>query len=252
MSRVFQNILSIFSMTVNDPLFVMRPVSVTNNTCLEGGNLRISQSKQRVQGDRLSFQINVKRSFRKMELEGSQVGKPFKITDLSRETKKGIVAESLEELTSKVRDKLNIENIENVRVVLETDGTEIDDEEYFATLDTNTSLMILQEGENWMPPKPPCRLNIDQVDDSKGGQELVGLVGKLKNNLCHVSLLGGAELELLSDMDPESLVDLTFPDRLFLENLKEASGRYLSEKRQAQDAMELLRLYQEKEADGGN
>ncbi|CAG9859209.1 unnamed protein product [Phyllotreta striolata] len=187
-----------------------------------------------------------------MELEAAQPGKPFKITDLSRDTKKGVVAESLEDLTSKVRDKLNIDNNETIKVVLETDGTEIDDEEYFATLDTNTSLMILQEGQHWMPQKPPCRLSLDQVDDSKGGQQLVGLVDKLKNNLCHLSLLGGPELELLSDMDPESLVDITFPDRLFLEHLKEASGRYLCEKRQAQDAMELLRLYQEKETEGGN
>ncbi|XP_072389869.1 DNA fragmentation factor subunit alpha-like [Diabrotica undecimpunctata] len=179
-------------------------------------------------------------------------GKPFKITNQSRDIKKGIVAGSLEDLTSKVRDKLNIEENENITVVLETDGTEIDDEEYFGTLDPNTSLMILTEGENWRPPSAPCPLNMDQVDDSKGCSGLVGLVGKLRNNLCHVSLLGGAELELLSDMDPESLVDITFPDRDFLESLKEASGRYLCEKRQAQDAMDLLRLYKEKETDGGN
>lgn len=74
---------------------------------------------------------------------------------------------------------------------------------------------------------------------------------KIKQNLCHVSLLGGADLELLSDMDPDSLVDITFPDKIFLEQLKEASGRYLSEKRQAQDALELLRLYHEKEQTEG-
>lgn len=187
-----------------------------------------------------------------MENEDHQTGKPFKITNQTREIKKGVVAESLEDLTSKVRTKLNIGDNENVTVVLEVDGTEIDDEEYFSTLEPNTSLMILTESENWMPPSPPCRLNIDQVDDTKGGTELVGLVDRLKSNLCHLSLLGGAELELLSDMDPESLVDITFPDRIFLENLKEASGRYLVEKRQAQDAMDLLRLYQEKENDGGN
>lgn len=185
-----------------------------------------------------------------MEDDNNQSGKPFKITNQLREVKKGLVANSLEDLTSKVLEKLNIAG--HVTVVLECDGTEIDDEEYFATLDPNTSLMILTEDQNWLPPAPPCRLNIDQVDDAKGGAELAGLVGKLKHNLCHVSLLGGAELELLSDMDPESLVDITFPDKIFLEQLKEASGRFLCEKRQAQDAMDLLRLYQEKEADGGN
>lgn len=186
-----------------------------------------------------------------MEEDNSQSGKPFKITNQIREVKKGVVASSLEDLTSKVLEKLNVQG--DVTVVLECDGTEIDDEEYFATLDPNTSLMVLTQGQSWQPPAPPCRINMDQVDsDGKGGAELAGLVGKLKHNLCHVSLLGGAELELLSDMDPESLVDITFPDKIFLEQLKEASGRYLCEKRQAQDAMELLRLYQEKEAEGGN
>ncbi|KAJ8981599.1 hypothetical protein NQ317_011878 [Molorchus minor] len=184
-----------------------------------------------------------------MEEAINQTGKPFKITNVTRETKKGIVATSLEDLTSKVLEKLNIEG--DITVVLEEDGTEIDDEEYFATLDANTSLMVLTTDQIWLPPAPPCRLNTDQVDDANGGQELVGLVGKLKHNLCHVSLLGGAELEMLSDMDPESLVDITFPDKIFLEQLKEASGRFLCEKRQAQDAMDLLRLYQEKEAESG-
>lgn len=179
----------------------------------------------------------------------NQTGKPFKITNASREIRKGVVASSLEDLTSKVLEKLNIEG--DITVVLEADGTEIDDEEYFGTLDPNTSLMVLATDQTWQPPSPPCRLNTDQVDDAKGGAELAGLVGKLKHNLCHVSLLGGAELELLSDMDPESLVDITFPDKIFLEQLKEASGRFLCEKRQAQDAMDLLRLYQEKEAESG-
>lgn len=181
-----------------------------------------------------------------MEENTNQNGKPFKITDALRENRKGVVAASLEDLTSKINEKLNISG--DLTVVLEADGTEIDDEEYFATLDPNTSLMVLTNEEKWRPPAPPCKLNTDQVDDAKGGAELAGLVGKLKHNLCHVSLLGGAELELLSDMDPESLVDITFPDKIFLEQLKEASGRYLCEKRQAQDAMDLLRMYQEKEA----
>ncbi|XP_050309215.1 DNA fragmentation factor subunit alpha-like [Anthonomus grandis grandis] len=186
-----------------------------------------------------------------MEDENAQkVQKPFKICNNSREIRKGIVACSLEDLTSKVRDKLDLVSDNNFTVVLEADGTEIDDEEYFATLDPNTSLMVLTSNQKWSPPYPSCKLtkdNKDQVDDARG-DELAGLVGRLKTNICHLSLLGGPELELLSDMDPESLADLTYPDKIFLDQLKEASGRFLCEKRQAQDALDLLRLYQEKEA----
>lgn len=177
------------------------------------------------------------------------LGKPFKITDASREVKKGIVACSLRELITKVVEKMELppDKVEDITVCLEGDGTEIDDEEYFATLEAHTNLMILTKEERWNLPTPPCRLSMDQIDDAKGGIELAGLVGKLKHNLCHVSLLGGAELELLSDMDPESIADITFPDRIFLEQLKEASGRFLSEKRQAKDAIDLLKIYQENE-----
>lgn len=177
------------------------------------------------------------------------LGKPFKITDCSREVKKGIVACSLRELSTKVVEKMDLppEKAENITVCLEGDGTEIDDEEYFATLEAHTSLMILTKDERWNAPTPPCHISMDQLDDAKGGVELAGLVGKLKHNLCHVSLLGGAELELLSDMDPESIADITFPDRIFLEQLKEASGRFLSDKRQAKDALDLLKIYQENE-----
>lgn len=176
--------------------------------------------------------------------------KPFKITDAKREIRKGIVASTLRELTSKVLEKMpsSTTEPEAVTIVLEADGTEIDDEEYFATLEAHTSLMVLGKDERWNPPAPPCRISVDQIDDASGGVELAGLVGKLKHNLCHVSLLGGPELELLSDMDPESIADITFPDRIFLEQLKEASGRFLSEKRQAKDALELLRIYQENES----
>ncbi|ERL94534.1 DNA fragmentation factor subunit alpha [Dendroctonus ponderosae] len=183
-----------------------------------------------------------------MEAESPpKVQKPFKLCNHNREIRKGVVASSLEDLTSKVQEKLDVAVDNSFTVVLEADGTEIDDEEYFATLDPNTSLMILNGNQKWLPAYPTCNLSKDQVDAAKG-DELAGLVGRLKTNLCHLSLLGGPELELLSDMDPDSLADLTYPDKIFLDQLKEASGRFLCEKRQAQDAMDLLRLYQEKEA----
>lgn len=123
--------------------------------------------------------------------DNTQQGKPFKITDSTREIRKGIVASSLEDLTSKVVDKLSMTGgNDGITVVLEMDGTEIDDEEYFATLEPHTSLMVLNGTQKWQLPAPPCRISTDQTDDGKGGVELAGLVGKLKHNLCHVSLLG--------------------------------------------------------------
>lgn len=154
--------------------------------------------------------------------------KPYKICDVNRDKKKGIVSNSLEDLLSKVPEKLGLPS-ENLIVVLESDGTEVDDEEYFSTLDPDTSLMVLHGKEKWAPNMPRCQVSLDQTDDAaldKG--QVVQLVDRLQHNLCHISLLGGQDLELLSDMDPDSLADIVTDreNRIFLEQIKEASGRY--------------------------
>lgn len=43
-------------------------------------------------------------------------------------------------------------------------------------------------------------------------RNLGGLVERLQGDLTHISMLGGKDLELLSDMDPESLADI-MPDK---------------------------------------
>ena len=42
-----------------------------------------------------------------------------------------------------------------VYVVLEEDGTEVDEEEYFQTLPANTLLMLLFVEDRWSPFGPP-------------------------------------------------------------------------------------------------
>ena len=39
-----------------------------------------------------------------------------------------------------------------MNVVLEEDGTEVDEEDYFTFLPFNTTVMILRHGETWKPP----------------------------------------------------------------------------------------------------
>lgn len=47
------------------------------------------------------------------------------------------------------KEKLNISHDVRIKLVLEEDGTEIDDEEYFMFLPHNTTLMFIQPGEKW-------------------------------------------------------------------------------------------------------
>ncbi|XP_015126749.1 DNA fragmentation factor subunit alpha [Diachasma alloeum] len=182
-------------------------------------------------------------------------GNPYKIVDCSREKRKGITASSLEDLTNVARSRLALASDADLTIVLEQDGTEVDDEEYFATLERNTSLMVLQGDEKWAAPgssKTASRyIVVDNVDNAgrtidetvrRYRSPVEPLVSTLHGDPSHISLLGGNDLELLSDMNPDSLADIV-PDRLFLEQLKEASGRFLAEKRQAQESMALLQMY---------
>ncbi|ODM97491.1 Cell death activator CIDE-B [Orchesella cincta] len=81
------------------------------------------------------------------------VSKPFKIVDAQRELRMGLTAASLDELEDRAKSKFRIPVNLPIRIVLEVDGTEIDDNDYFGTLDPDTSLMILCDDERWTPYK---------------------------------------------------------------------------------------------------
>lgn len=44
-----------------------------------------------------------------------------------------------------------VTSLEKVRVVLEADGTEVDDEDYFSFLPNDSILMLLTHTETWRP-----------------------------------------------------------------------------------------------------
>jgi DNA fragmentation factor, 45 kD, alpha subunit len=67
--------------------------------------------------------------------------------------------------------------------------------------------------------------NIDSIDSAGEGEKvhLKKLVGQMKTNMCNVSILSEPDLELLSNMDPNDVQDITGRD--FVDQLKETSGR---------------------------
>lgn len=40
----------------------------------------------------------------------------------------------------------------DVKIVLESDGTEVEDDIYFQTIDRDTVFLLLNPGERWLPP----------------------------------------------------------------------------------------------------
>uniref|UniRef100_A0A182YA41 Uncharacterized protein n=1 Tax=Anopheles stephensi TaxID=30069 RepID=A0A182YA41_ANOST len=166
------------------------------------------------------------------------------IKDVTRAIKKAVVAGTLDEVRSKAAEKFGRTDLPNIH--LDSDGTEVDDEDYFQTLEPNAELIAVFSGEQWIDPTHyvtiTTRRDSADITDSPDVERihLKKLVAQMKTNLCNVSVLSEPDLELLSNMDPNSVADITGKD--FIEQLKEASGRILHEKRKAADAIELLKL----------
>lgn len=170
--------------------------------------------------------------------------KPYKIKDVTRLIKKSIVAATLDEIRSRAVEKFGKTDLPNIH--LDCDGTEIDDEDYFQTLEPNAELIAVFPGEKWIDPTQYITVTTHRNSDTTDGLgevekvHLKKLVQQIQSNMGTISILSEPDLELLSNMDPNSVADIT--GREFTGQVKEASGRILYEKRQAYEAIELLHL----------
>lgn len=70
------------------------------------------------------------------------------IKDVTRNNCKGVVATTLEEVKAKAAEKFAKVDVPNIH--LDSDGTEVDDEDYFQTLEPNTELVAVFTGEQWI------------------------------------------------------------------------------------------------------
>ncbi|BFG03889.1 uncharacterized protein DMAD_03014 [Drosophila madeirensis] len=124
--------------------------------------------------------------------------KPFKIKDITRNIRKAVVATTLAEMRLKVAEKFQRAE---PAIHLDCDGTEVDDEEYFSTLEPNAELIAVFPGEQW---RDPSDYNANLRRPSLDAQRLRKLVSKLQQNFVNDDYL-----DKLSNMDPNSLVDIT-------------------------------------------
>lgn len=73
------------------------------------------------------------------------------VTDKHRTVTKFLEAASLQDFVMQGRESLGYSEEEEVYTVLEEDGTEVDEEEYFQLLAERTRLMVLSTRELWCP-----------------------------------------------------------------------------------------------------
>lgn len=77
---------------------------------------------------------------------------------MTRQIKKSVVAASFEDLLKRSSEKFG--KNEMPRIHLDSDGTEIDDEDYFQTLEPNTELIVVFNGEQWIDVSPIKALSL--------------------------------------------------------------------------------------------
>lgn len=70
------------------------------------------------------------------------------VKDVTRANCKGVVAGTLDEVKAKAAEKFGKTDIPNIH--LDSDGTEIDDEDYFQTLEPNAELIAVFADEQWI------------------------------------------------------------------------------------------------------
>lgn len=89
--------------------------------------------------------------------------KAFKIWNSERTTKKPVVANNLQDLVAKGRLKLGLTDETEIRLVLETDGTDVDDEDYFALLPNDTVFVLLESDEHWHSAAPDSLKEMKEI-----------------------------------------------------------------------------------------
>ncbi|CAG7819867.1 unnamed protein product, partial [Allacma fusca] len=174
---------------------------------------------------------------------------PFRVVDAGRDIRMGLTATSMTELVDRIRYKFDIDMDIPIRIVLEQDGTEIDDNDYFITLEPDTSLMVLRHHEKWTPYKSMMALGLplephsdEMILDRSNGSSCTGggcgstptspveeLVWRLHQDLSLFPWLTPKELETIAKMDTEHMQKVV-PDLKFLDFLQDLSERYLQDK----------------------
>ncbi|XP_028438872.1 DNA fragmentation factor subunit alpha isoform X2 [Perca flavescens] len=143
---------------------------------------------------------------------------------------------------------------EPVTVVLEDDGTIVQDQAYFLCLPSNTKFMLLHEKETW---SPGCRmdggtawmardsmlLEVDTVDSSSAAAHWWHLAQQLKQDLASIILMSEADLQALVDAPcPELASAMGFEEKK-AEDLQETLQGVLDRREEERQSKELLQLY---------
>lgn len=180
--------------------------------------------------------------------------KPCKVCNFTRQKSYGLVVPSLDELKIKGCESLGFTSTDTVKVVLEDDGTIVEDDAYFLCLPLNTKFMLLHERETWSPvrridggtawmARESMLLETDAVDSSSAVGPWWDLAQQLKQDMASIILMSEADLQTLVDVPCHELASALGFQVKKAEDLQETLQRVLDRREEERQSKELLQLY---------
>ncbi|XP_076061261.1 uncharacterized protein LOC143036985 isoform X2 [Oratosquilla oratoria] len=171
--------------------------------------------------------------------------KPVRVWSWDRKTKQGIVAESFEELLSKGAKKLKLRDSNNLRVVLEEDGTLID-EKYWETLKPDSRVIFLALDQEWQPEAVRIpKLKLKDTVDGPGSTEAEtaqSLLTAIKENPTCIALLSLADLEIVKDADVSAPEISSVMQTEDAKEIQKMCVEFYVQRRREADALEFVEL----------
>jgi DNA fragmentation factor alpha subunit len=129
---------------------------------------------------------------------------------------------------------------DELKIVLEEDGTEVIEDDYLQMLDNNTKLMVLKNIEEWAAPFLAC---YDETDTSQAHRHNpVKILQKLHRSPGSIALLSEEELEVIISVAKSQVQNIGIPESE-VDCLKDACERELDQKRRVRDALDQFNLY---------
>lgn len=180
--------------------------------------------------------------------------KACKVCNISREKYYGLAVTSLDQLKIKGGEALGFSPSASVSVVLEEDGTIVEDEAYFMCLPANTKFMLLHADEIWMHSHQvdggtaqPCRMSTDLEVDGKdtvdGFESWRSLAEQLRQDLASIILMSEGDLQSLIDVPCSDLAAALDFSQQKTQVLQDTLQRMLDRREEERQSKEILRLY---------
>ncbi|KAK2170339.1 hypothetical protein LSH36_3g15001 [Paralvinella palmiformis] len=178
--------------------------------------------------------------------------KVYKVWNADRSIKKLVKVANLQKLIQHGKKKLNYPESDHVTVVDEIDGTVVEDEDYFSTLPALYRFILLRDSERWKQGIGREFYTDDQTDgeieSSAQSSDMVDVLTMLRQNITKLVTLNRDELQNVVDLQQHNLAHyLDIPDNE-AGRIQDKCQQYLDELQDSSEAMDLLRLFKNKDA----